>query len=192
MLAGVGDEIDIEGADALLEDAPHRLAEIGHDPHQRQPREAIAARRAAVVGRQQVRVLVAGQLVVDAEVAEIEERVAHPGVLPVDDADPGAVVDEVRVEQVVVTRPQLERVGQAGELDPAADRGRELVLGRDAHAAGHRQRPVRLDDAQRDEQPRDRRAVVDSSQRVGDPVAVSPAGTSSSLTGEPSMNRVTR
>ena len=46
----VGDEIDIERADALLEDAPHRLAEVGHDAHQRQPRQAIGPARAAVVG----------------------------------------------------------------------------------------------------------------------------------------------
>ena len=45
---------------------------------------------------------------------EVEERVAHAGVLPVDDPDPLAVVDEVGVEQVVVAGPQLDRRGQAG------------------------------------------------------------------------------
>src|SRR6188472_2615270 len=34
---GVRDEVDVERADALLEDAPHRLAEIGDHAHQRQP-----------------------------------------------------------------------------------------------------------------------------------------------------------
>src|SRR6476469_4405784 len=76
---GIGDEVDIERAHALLEDAPHRLAEIGDHAHQRQPGEAGGHDR-AVVGRQQDLVLVGGQLVVDAEVAEVEERVAHPRV----------------------------------------------------------------------------------------------------------------
>ena len=43
-----------------------------------------------------------------------------------------------------------------------------LVLGRDRDAARLGQRPVRLDDAERDEQPGDRRAVVDAAERVGD------------------------
>ena len=43
-----------------------------------------------------------------------------------------------------------------------------LVRGRDDDAAGERQRPVRLDDPERHEQPGDRRAVVDPAERVGD------------------------
>ena len=35
----VRDEVDVERADALLEDAPHRLAEVGHDPHEGQAGE---------------------------------------------------------------------------------------------------------------------------------------------------------
>ena len=46
--------------------------------------------------------------------------------------------------------------------------GGHVVLGRDRDAAGHRERPVRLDDPERDEQARDGRAVVDPAQRVGD------------------------
>ena len=58
----------------------------------------------AEVGAQQLldrRVL---ELVVAREVGEVEEDVAHPRVLPVDDPDPAAVVDEVRVQEIVVTR----------------------------------------------------------------------------------------
>ena len=55
-LVGVGDEVDVERADALLEDAPHRLAEVGDDPHQGQPREPRGA-HLAVVGLQQDPVL---------------------------------------------------------------------------------------------------------------------------------------
>ena len=62
-----------------------------------------------------------GRLVVDGEVGEIEEDVAHAGVLPVDDPDALAVVDEVRVQQVVVAGPLGHWA--AGTLDPP----RELV-----------------------------------------------------------------
>ena len=34
VFAGVRHEVDVERADALLEYAPHRLAEVGHDAHQ--------------------------------------------------------------------------------------------------------------------------------------------------------------
>ena len=80
----------------------------------------------------------------------------------------GAVVDEVRVEQVVVARPQLDRVRQEGHLDPAADRRGLVVRRRDDDATLERERPIRLDDPERHEQPGDRRPVVDPAQRIGD------------------------
>src|SRR5438093_10232087 len=104
---------------------------------------------------------------VRAEVAEVEERIAHPGIFPVDDPDAPAVVDEVRVEQVVVTRPELDRVAEEGELDPTPDRLGEPELDRDRDAAGKRQGAVGLDDPERAEQAGDRRAVVDWADRVG-------------------------
>ena len=58
----------------------------------------------AEVRRQQLFVLVVAQLVVDREVGEIEEAVAHAGVLPVDDLHVSVLRDEVRVQQVVVAR----------------------------------------------------------------------------------------
>ena len=170
VLVGVRDEVDVEGADPLLEDAPHRLAEVGHDPHQEiSAGQAAPGAHVAVVGRQQDRVLVRRQLVVDAEVAQVEERVAHPGVLPVDDPDPLAVVDEVGVEQVVVAGAQLDRAARRASSIRRPIASAELVLGRDRHATGDRQRPVGLDDPERDEQARDGRAVVDAADRVGHP-----------------------
>ena len=56
------------------------------------------------------------------EVREVEERVAHPRVLPVDDPQPLSVVDEVRVEQVVVARPR--RLAAPEPLDPPRRRVR--------------------------------------------------------------------
>src|SRR6478672_209830 len=164
---GVRHEVDVERAHALLEHAPHRLAKVGHDPHQRQPGEAVTSDR-AVVCREQHLVLVGRELVIDAEVAEVEERVAHPGVFPVDDPDAASVVDEVGIEQVVVARPELDRSGEQRTLDPPADGGSELVLRRDGHAARHRQGPIGLGDPERNEQSRDGRAIVDPSERIRD------------------------
>ena len=165
MLARICDEIHVKRADALLQHAPHRLPKVGDHAHQRQSSEALRAGRAAVVGRKEIVVLIGGQLVVDAEVAEIEERIAHPGVLPVDDPDARAVVDEVRVEQIVVAGTRLQRRGEAGHLDPATDRRGRLVRRRDRDPAGRGQRPVGLHDPERHEQARDRRTVVDPPQR---------------------------
>ena len=69
----------------------------------------------AEVGVEERRAAVGVELVVDREVREVEEDVAHARVLPVDDPDAPAVVDEVRVEEVVVTRAL--RRGAAQLLD---------------------------------------------------------------------------
>ena len=58
VLAGIRDEVDVEAADPLLEDAPHRLAEVRHRPHQRQPRQSLRAGVTLVRG-EQLAVLVA-------------------------------------------------------------------------------------------------------------------------------------
>ena len=50
------------------------------------------------------------ELVVDREVREVEEAVAHARVLPVDDAQPLAVIQEIRVQEVVVTRQRARRL----------------------------------------------------------------------------------
>src|SRR3954453_16504064 len=163
----VRDEIDVEAAHALLEDAPHRLAEVRYDAHQCQTRQALTS-DGAVVRREKRLVLFGRQAVVDAEVAEVEERVAHPGIFPVDDPDARPVVDEVPVEEVVVAGSELDRCGEEAPLDAPPDRGGLLVLGRDRNAALLRERTVRLRDPERHEQARDGRALVDPSERIRD------------------------
>src|SRR5947199_238142 len=83
--------VDGELGDPLLDDAPHRLAEVRHEAHQHE-RVAVAA----PVGGEELALAVLVELVVDGEVAEVEEGIAHAGVLPVDDPEPIAVGDEVR------------------------------------------------------------------------------------------------
>ena len=100
MLRGVAPEVEVELRDGALDDAPHRLSEVGHETHQAQGSE-VRGPRLAEIGGQQEPVLGDGEPVVDREVAKVEEEVAHAGVLPVDDPNP-AVVEEVAVEEVVV------------------------------------------------------------------------------------------
>src|SRR2546423_15555534 len=54
---GVGDVVGVGGAQALLDDTPHRLAEVRHDPHEPDPGE-VALARAAEVGAQERAVVV--------------------------------------------------------------------------------------------------------------------------------------
>src|SRR6185312_10939937 len=48
-LVGVGHVVGVGGAQALLDDTPHRLAEVRHDPHEPDPGE-VALAHAAEVG----------------------------------------------------------------------------------------------------------------------------------------------
>ena len=106
------------------------------------------------------------ELVVDREVREVEEPVSHARVLPVDDAEALAVVEEVRVQEVVVARPW--GLAPAKRLDPQRDRVRLPVLVGDLPAARERRLAVRLDDAEGVERAGNRRAVVERAKRRGD------------------------
>ena len=118
VLVGVCGEVEVELRDRGLHDAPHRLPEVRHEPHQLEDAPVARAQRPDVGLEQRV----AGFLVepvVDAEVREVEEDVTHPGVLPVDDPQSVAVVDEVRIEEIVVARTL--RRGPAEMLDPTCE-----------------------------------------------------------------------
>ncbi len=81
------------------------------------------------VGREERLGLRPVQLVVDREVRQVEEAVANSGVLPVDDAQDVAVVEEVRVQEIVVAR---DGVGcRALAFDPAGELVCPLVVVRD-------------------------------------------------------------
>ena len=110
--------------------------------------------------------LVVGEAVVDREVRQVEEDVAHPRVLPVDDPDPAAVVDEVGGEQVVVAGPLRHRA--ARPLDERGRLARALERGRDGDAVRRGGGGVGLDDAERVEARRDRRARVDGPEGLRD------------------------
>ena len=122
-----------------------------------------AVRHTAEVRLEQRLALRRVELVVDGEVREVEEAVAHSRVLPVDDAETLAVVQEVGVQEIVVTRDRS--VGGTSLRDSSSD----LVcpIERLGHAPSTVERclPVRLDHAEGVEHPGDLRAVVERAQR---------------------------
>ncbi len=122
-----------------------------------------AARTSPKYALEERRALRRVELVVDREVREIEEAVAHARVLPVDDAEPLAVVEEVRVQEVVVARDG--RVGCASLLDPRGDLVRPIERLGHAPSAVERCLPVRLDHAEGVEHSGDLRTVVERAQR---------------------------
>ncbi len=92
--------------------------------------------RRAVIGGEQPRLRGVVELVVDREVAEVEQPMSHAGVLPVDEHHGAADAQQVRRQQVVVT---CHRLGERQRRrDPGSDVARRRVLGRQ-HAAppGH-------------------------------------------------------
>jgi hypothetical protein len=104
--------------------------------------------------------------VVDGEVREVEEGVAHAGVLPVDDPETPSAVDEVRVQEVVVAR--AGRDAGAAALDPVGELLRALVGGRHGRAALERRRAIHLDDAEAVEARGQRRASMERRERGAD------------------------
>src|ERR1700719_2825823 len=70
-------------------------------PPSRQP-GVLATGRTAEIRRQETTLIFLGELVVDGQIAEVEEAIAHPGVFPVDDPDRRAVIDKARVQEIVV------------------------------------------------------------------------------------------
>src|SRR2546427_3246856 len=101
MLAGVAREVEVELGNRLLQDPPHRLAVVGHEAHQPESR-VLGGGDSTEVRHQQRRLVVLRQLMVDGEIAKVEEAIAHSRILPIHDPNGDAVIDEVGVEQVVV------------------------------------------------------------------------------------------
>src|SRR5271165_2131634 len=99
-------EVEVEFRHSPLDDAPAGLARVGQDPHQFQRRAPSVGRSLLVVGGEHALVGGLVEAVVDRQVAEVEVRVAHARVLPVDDQDPPVVLrpDDVPRKQVVVAR----------------------------------------------------------------------------------------
>src|ERR1039457_3653468 len=103
VLAPVALEVEVELRDLPLHHGPGRLARVREQPHQLQGRALSVRWGVPVVGAQETLVGRLVEVVVDREVAEVEARIAHPRVLPVDDHHPPITLgaDYVPGEQVV-------------------------------------------------------------------------------------------
>ncbi len=124
-----------------------RMSSSACDVLRRAPRRS----RPRASARARVRV----ELVVDREVREVEEAVSHARVLPVDDAQALAVVEEVRVQEVVVARDGAFGRRLASILVASCVRPVEGL--RDTAAAIERGSSIGLDDAERVERAGNRR-----------------------------------
>jgi ADP-ribose pyrophosphatase len=171
VLVRVGLEVEAELRDALLDDPPHRFAKVGHEAHEAEGGD-VGRPHSAEIGLEQRHVLVLPELMVDGEVGEVEEGIAHAGVLPVDDADARPVIDEVRVQKVVVGG--LERRRTASALDLLGSLLRDVEAGREAHSVLLRGVPVDLDDAEGVEAAGDGRTLVDLAEDRRDSVDLWP------------------
>ena len=120
-----------------------------------------------VCGQQNVLILF-GKLVIDGEIAEVEEAIAHPRVFPIDDSDDGAVIDEVRVEQVVVA--EHRRLLTDRLLDGKGQGLGALVRGRQAAAVPDRRQRIGLNHPERREHRRQLARLMDATHGVRDPL----------------------
>src|SRR5579883_412830 len=107
MVVGVVVVVEIEFGDAELQEAPEGLAQVGAEAHQVQV-SLISRPHLAEIGAQQLPALLLAERLVDGEVAEIEEDIAHRGIFPVQDADGAPIVDEIAGEQVIMAGSRRE------------------------------------------------------------------------------------
>ena len=118
VFVGVGAEVKVEGREALLHHSPHGLAEIGNDLHQLLSGKA-ARGDVAKIDLQQRLVFRIGQVVVDAEIGQVKKHIAHPRILPVEQAQlTGVGVEEkILVQQIVMTQAGGEGFLEKSGLD---------------------------------------------------------------------------
>ena len=164
MPGGVALEIEVQLRDPTLQHAPHRLPKIGHESHQPKGCKVALALRTEI-GAQQPPVVIDVELVVDREVRQVEEPVAHPGVLPIHNPD-RPVVEEVGVEQVVVAGH--EPLFASRRPNPSGHRPRRRELRGDGNAVGLGRRAVLPHHRPRVEPSGNGRRVMKPAQRAGD------------------------
>lgn len=127
--AAVAQEVEVEGGDSGLKEAPEAFAHVGGEAHEPEVPEVVIE-DAAEVNIEEGALALLVELAVHGEVSEVKESVAHAGVLPVDDAGALAVINEVRGEEVIMAGAGLE-----GAADFALNAGEVLESG--GHGLGH-------------------------------------------------------
>src|SRR5262249_27208305 len=164
----VSGEVDVEPGARGLDLCPQGPAGVGHDGEEPEA-GPVVGRGGAEVRRGQLRR--PGLVVVElpAGVAQLESGVPVAAVLPVDEAEVPAVVDDVLGHQVVVTRNGGERApGEAG-LDPGEDREALAIAGGKGDAEALGRLPVRADEPEHVEVAAKGRAGMKRPERPGQP-----------------------
>src|SRR6266566_9846706 len=106
MVMGISGIVKVKLGYAQLEKAPEGFAQVGGETHQVQVCQVCHA-HLAEVGVQEKLALFLVQRLVDGKVSQVEEEIAHGGVLPVQYPDGAPIVDEIAGEQVIVAGPRL-------------------------------------------------------------------------------------
>ena len=88
---------------------PQRFAQQRRGLHGGVAAQEVLARRTAEIGFEQQPRLLRAEIVVRAQIGEVEHRGAEAGIFVVDQPEPRAVVDEVGGEQVVVAGDDRQR-----------------------------------------------------------------------------------
>src|SRR2546422_2539486 len=97
----VAREIEVLTRDVHPHHAPHGFAQLGDNLHQLKPGKPNVGDLPEVAGQQSF-ILRIGQLMMNGEVRQIEVEVAHARVFPVYDADARAIIDQVRLPEVIM------------------------------------------------------------------------------------------
>src|SRR5215510_7357004 len=109
IIVGIGDIVKIERRMMLGHHAPHGLAQQRGALHGLVAPPKVRRQRPFEVVLDQPSLVGLDDIVVRAEVAEVEQRAVEARIVPVDEPEAFAVVDEVRRQQIVMTEDDVDR-----------------------------------------------------------------------------------
>src|SRR5882724_1697567 len=126
IVVGIRDIVKIECRMMLCHHAPHGLTQQRGALHGLIAAPQLRRQRLFEIGLEQPFLVGLGNLVVRAEVAEIEERAVEARVVPIDEPQALPVVDEVARQQVIVAEHDIDRSGHRLEAGTDAKQSRQL------------------------------------------------------------------
>ena len=116
---GVGGIVEVELGMNLRNHAPHGFAQERGALHRPVALVERRVRIVAEIGGQHPALLLGVELAVGGEIGEVEERRVEAGIVPVDQPDALAVIEEIAGDQVVVAEDQFDR--SDGQLQARRD-----------------------------------------------------------------------
>ena len=141
----------------LGDHAPHGLAQQRGRGHGGGAAAQLIVDRPAEIELKRCFGLLAGKLAVGGKAAEIEQRRVEPGIFPVHQPQPLAVIDEIGGEQIVVAEHDVDRadgsfeprrprqkVGEHGKVPAVAFAQRVRIVAHDMEHPEHRAGPAQI------------------------------------------------